>query len=212
MARNIGPVCRLCRREGQKLFLKGSRCLTNKCAFERRGYSPGQHGGQGQFRRGRASDYSVQLREKQKVKRIYGVLERQFRRYFRAAQKHRGLTGQNLLITLESRLDNVVYRLGFADSRAQGRQLVQHGHFMLNGRRTTVPSALVKPGDVIAVREGSTKRAYFKALREELNDRGMPKWLAIDPDQLSARVLALPTREDIDPSIKEQLIVEYYSR
>jgi small subunit ribosomal protein S4 len=212
MARNIGPVCRLCRREGQKLFLKGSRCLTPKCAFERRGYSPGQHGGEGQFRRGRASDYSVQLREKQKVKRIYGVLERQFRRYFRAALKHRGLTGQNLLITLESRLDNVVYRLGFADSRAQARQLVNHGHFTLNGRRTTIPSALVKPGDVIAVREGSDKRAYFKALREDLEERGMPKWLSINPDQLTARVLALPTREDIDPSIQEQLIVEYYSR
>ncbi len=212
MARTIGPVCRLCRREGMKLFLKGSRCLTPKCAFERRGYSPGQHGTEGQFKRGRASDYALQLREKQKVKRMYGVLERQFRRYFRAAQRQRGHTGQNLLIMLESRLDNVVYRLGFAESRAQARQLVQHGHFTLNGRRITIPSALVKPGDVIAVREGSLKRTYFKEIRDKLDERGVPKWLSLNPEQLTARVLALPTREDIDPSIKEQLIVEYYSR
>lgn len=212
MARNIGPVCKLCRREGLKLYLKGSRCMTPKCSFEKRGYAPGQHGQTGQFRRGRASDFALQLREKQRVKRIYGILERQFRRYFRDALRRRGLTGANLLIMLESRLDNVVYRLGFADSRPQARQLVQHGHFTLNGRRTTIPSALVKPGDVVAVREGSRKRPYFKAIRETLDERGMPKWLSLNPDQLSGHVLSLPTREDIDPAIREQLIVEFYSR
>ena len=212
MARYTGPVCKLCRREGEKLFLKGSRCLTPKCAIERRSYPPGQHGRESQFRRGRASDYLLQLREKQKVRRIYGVYERQFSNYFRKAEQRAGLTGSNLLILLESRLDNVVYRLGLADSRAQARQLVLHGHIMLNGRRTNVPSALVSTGDQVSVRPESTKLTYFKALRQDLDDRQVPRWLQLDAKNLSANVLQLPIREDIDVSLNEQLVVEYYSR
>lgn len=168
MARYTGPVCKLCRREGAKLFLKGARCFSPKCAIERRAYPPGQHGRGATFRRRRASDYSRQLREKQKARRIYGVLERQFRRYYREALRRPGVTGENLIILLETRLDNVVYRMGFADSRAQARQLVQHGHVDLNGRRTNASSALVKPGDVVSVRERSRRLKYF--LEQFLND------------------------------------------
>jgi small subunit ribosomal protein S4 len=212
MARYTGPKCKICRREGEKLFLKGSRCLSPKCAIERRNYPPGQHGRESQFRRGRASDYSLQLREKQKVRRIYGVLERQFRRYFREAQQRSGLTGSNLLGILESRLDNVVYRLGFADSRAQARQLVQHGHFNVNGRRTNIPSFIVRPGDEIEVRDGSRKRTYFKDLREYAGDRSAPDWLRRDATKLTGEMVRVPERSDVDYTINEQLVVEYYSR
>ena len=212
MARYTGPVCRLCRREGQKLFLKGARCTSPKCALERRDYPPGQHGQVARFRRGQPTDYFRQLREKQKVKRVYGVLERQFRRYFREALRTPGLTGENLLILLERRLDNVVYRLGFADSRAQARQLVQHGHFTVNGRRVTIPSYLVRPGDQIAVREGSRKRPYFQERAEMLDEMRVPDWLSLNAADLSARVLGMPRREHVDIPINEQLVVEYYSR
>lgn len=212
MARYTGPVCRLCRREGQKLFLKGERCTSPKCALERKDYPAGQHGQVSRFRRQRPSDYYRQLREKQKVRRIYGVLERQFHRYFEEASRRPGLTGEILLILLERRLDNVVYRLGFADSRAQARQLVQHGHFTVNGRRVTIPSYLVSQGDVIAVREGSRKRTYFQGLAQALDERGVPEWLSLDVKGLSARVVGLPRREDVDTPITEQLVVEYYSR
>lgn len=213
MARTIGPVCKLCRREGEKLFLKGSRCLSPKCAIERRAYAPGQHGASSQYRRGRASDYSMQLREKQKARRIYGVLERQFRRYFRMAQRSKGLTGATLLVILEQRLDNVVYRAGFADSRAQARQLVQHGHFDLNGYRADAPSLLVKAGDVVSVHPTSRGAKYFKGLTDDLKNRPpAPGWLSVDPAALSARVVKLPAREEIELPLKEQLIVEYYSR
>lgn len=212
MARYTGPVCRLCRREGEKLFLKGSRCLTPKCSFERRSYPPGQHGREKQFRRGRASDYLLQLREKQKARRVYGVMERQFSRYFGRASQQVGLTGTNLLTLLERRLDNVIYRLGIASSRAQARQLVSHGHIMLNGRKTNVASATVSPGDTISIRSESIGRPYFKVLRQEMDDRRVPRWLSVDVDSLSANVLHMPAREDIDVSLNEQLIVEYYSR
>lgn len=212
MARYTGPVCKLCRREGEKLFLKGSRCLSPKCSFERRSYPPGEHGRDAQFRRGRASDYLLQLREKQKARRIYGIFERQFSRYFKRATQRVGLTGTNLLVILESRMDNVVYRLGYADSRAQARQLVQHGHFMLNGRKTNVPSALVHAGDSISVRPESLRRTYFKDLRQDMDDRQVPAWLSLNTSDLTANVLRLPARDDIDVAINEQLVVEYYSR
>jgi small subunit ribosomal protein S4 len=212
LARYTGPVCRLCRREGEKLFLKGARCLSPKCSFERRAYPPGQHGRENQFRRGRASDFLLQLREKQKARRIYGVLERQFSRYFEKAEKGTGLTGTNLLVILESRLDNVVYRLGLAESRAHARQIVQHGHIMLNGRKTNIPSALVKPGDAISIRPESLRRNYFKELRQDVDDRRVPRWLSLDGANMAAKVLQLPARDDIDVSLNEQLIVEYYSR
>lgn len=186
--------------------------MTPKCSFERRPYAPGQHGRERQFRRGRASDYLLQLREKQKMRRIYGVYERQFSNYFRKAEQRAGLTGSNLLILLESRLDNVVYRLGFADSRNQARQLVQHGHIMLNGRKTNVPSAVVSAGDGVSIRPESLRRTYFKALRQELDDRQVPRWLHLDVKEMSAKVLQRPVREDIDVSLNEQLVVEYYSR
>jgi len=213
MARYTGPVCKLCRREGEKLFLKGDRCVSPKCPFERdRGYPPGDHGRLAQFRRRRTSDYSRQLRAKQKVRRIYGVLERQFRRYFREAERRPGKTGENLLVVLESRLDNVIYRLGFADSRAQARQLVQHGHFVVNGRRTNIPSYLVRPQDRIVVRDGSRERVYFKDRVKLLDEGSVPHWLSLDSNTMESRVLQLPTREDIAASLNEQLIVEYYSR
>ena len=212
MARYTGPVCRLCRREGEKLFLKGERCMSPKCSFERRGYPPGQHGKERQFRRGRASDYLVQLREKQKARRIYGVMERQFRTYFERAEQQAGLTGANLLIQLERRLDNVVYRLGIADSRAQARQLVQHGHVMLNDRKTNIPSALVSTGDTVSIRPQSSRKTYFRVLRQEIDDRRVPRWLMIDGQNLSGNIVSLPNRDDIDVSVNEQLIVEYYSR
>lgn len=212
MARYSGPVCKLCRREGEKLYLKGSRCLSPKCAIEKRNYPPGQHGRESQYRRGRASDYSLQLREKQKVRRIYGVLERQFRRYFREAQQRTGLTGSNLLSILESRLDNVIYRMGFASSRAQARQLVQHGHFDVNGRRTNIPSYIVKPGDEIMVREGSRKRTFFKQMPDFAAEWMPPEWVSRDLSTLRGSMMRLPERKDIDLTINEQLVVEYYSR
>jgi len=213
MARYTGPVCKLCRREGEKLFLKGERCLSPKCPFERdRGYPPGEHGRLARFRRRRESDYSRQLRGKQKVRRVYGVLERQFRRYFRKAERMSGLTGENLLILLESRLDNVVYRLGFADSRPQARQLVQHGHFVVNGRRTNIPSYTVQSQDTITVREGSRKRTYFKDRAKQLDEGAVPGWLSLDAEKMAARVLNPPAREDIEATLNEQLVVEYYSR
>lgn len=213
MARYTGPVCRLCRREGEKLFLKGARCLSPKCAFERRSYPPGQHGKDAQFRRGRGSDYSLQLREKQKARRIYGILERQFIRYFHDALRRPGLTGANLLSILETRLDNVIFRMGWADSRNHARLLVQHGHFEVNGRRTNIPSFLVRPGDLITVREGSRARSYFKELRAYMEDRPpAPEWLDVNGAALQATITRLPERRDIDLPLNEQLIVEYYSR
>ncbi|NPA05841.1 MAG: 30S ribosomal protein S4 [Chloroflexi bacterium] len=213
MGRYLGPVCRLCRREGEKLYLKGAKCFTDKCPFERRKYPPGQHGRVAALRRGRESDFAKQLRAKQRAKRIYGIGERQFRRYFEIATQRRGLTGLNLLQILESRLDNVVYRLGFARSRAEARQLVTHGHFTVNGRRTDVPSYLLSPGDVVAVREGSRKRRFFQEIIPEwAAQRAVPAWLERDLDNLSGRVLRMPERGEIDATINEQLIVEYYSR
>lgn len=212
MARYTQPVCKLCRREGEKLFLKGSRCLTPKCAFERRGFAPGQHGPTMRARRSKASDYSMQLREKQKMRRIYGVLEAQFRRYFREALKRRGVTGSELLILLERRLDNVVYRMGFAPSRAAARQLVSHAHFNVNDHPIDVPSYLVKPGDKIAVREVSRKLTYFKELAADKDAPVTPAWLSADRSTLTGIIHALPKREDIDVQLKEQLVVEYYSR
>jgi small subunit ribosomal protein S4 len=213
MARYTGPVCKLCRREGEKLFLKGARCLSPKCSFERRSYPPGEHGKDAQFRRGRGSDYSLQLREKQKARRVYGILERQFRRYFREAVRRPGLTGSNLLSILESRLDNVIFRLGWADSRNHARQLVQHGHFAVNGRRTNIPSFLVRPGDVITVRDGSRNRKYFKEMRAYMEERPpAPEWLSVDMIAMQGTVGRAPERRDIDIPLNEQLIVEYYSR
>lgn len=212
MAKYSGPVCKLCRREGEKLFLKGSRCFSPKCAFERRGYAPGQHGRSAQFRGRRESDYSRQLRAKQKARRVYGVLERQFRRYYEVSLKRRGMTGLMLLQILESRLDNVVFRLGFAESRAEARLLVTHGHFMVNGRRTDIPSMLVGVGDQITVREGSRRRNYFKDLPAVAETRNVPAWLERDLKTLSGKVLRLPERSEIDANLQEQLIVEYYSR
>lgn len=212
MARYRGPVCKLCRREGEKLFLKGARCYTPKCAFERRGYPPGIHGRSAQFRRRRESDYNRQLRAKQKARRVYGVLERQFRRYYQDSLKRRGLTGLNLLQILESRLDNVVYRLGFAESRAQARLLVTHGHFSVNGRRTDIPSMNLTPGDVVEVRDGSRRRTYFKELPEVAETKNVPSWLGRDIKQLSGSLIRLPERAEIDGNLQEQLIVEYYSR
>ncbi len=215
MAKYLGPVCKLCRREGEKLFLKGERCFSQKCAFERRSFAPGQHGKSGSRSRGgsgRESDYARQLRAKQRARRVYGVLERQFRRYYSRALRRRGLTGLVLLQMLESRLDNVVYRLGYATSRAQARLLVTHGHFMVNGRRTDVPSMLLKAGDVVQVREGSRVGTYFKELLEIADKRNFPAWLTRDLAGLSGTVQRLPERAEIDGSLNEQLIVEYYSR
>ncbi len=221
MAKNIGPDCRLCRREGEKLFLKGERCYTPKCAVERRTYAPGQHGramaggGGGRGKRGgtgRESDYAKQLRAKQKARRVYGIFERQFQRYYSAALKTRGITGLTLLQTLESRLDNVVYRLGYAANRSQARLLVTHGHFTVNGRRTDVPSATLKAGDVVSVREGSRGKTYFKDLAPVAETRNVPAWLSRDLNAFSGSVLRLPERPEIDGNLNEQLIVEYYSR
>ncbi len=212
MAKYRGPVCKLCRREGEKLFLKGGRCFTPKCAFERRGYAPGQHGKSSQFRRKRDSDYSRQLRAKQKARRVYGILERQFRRYYEVSLQRRGLTGLNLLQILESRLDNVVYRLGYADSRAQARLLVTHGHFSVNGRRTDVPSMLVSMNDTVSVRNESRSRTFFKNLPDFAEEKNIPAWLSRDVKGLSGVVLRLPERSEIDGNLQEQLIVEYYSR
>ncbi len=211
MARYTKAVCKLCRREGVKLFLKGERCSSPKCALEKRAYAPGMHGNKQRFRR-KQSDYSLQLREKQKARRIYGVFERQFRRYYRQALRRPGQTGQVLLQILEQRLDNVVYRLGFAESRAQARQLVLHGHFDVNGRKTNIPSFLVKSGDQIAVRERSRKMEFFQTQKEQMAQKRLPGWLSTDYENMAGQVLTLPERSDIDLSLNEQLIVEYYSR
>ena len=212
MAKYLDSVCKLCRREGEKLFLKGQRCYSPKCAFERRGFPPGDHGKDAQFRRRRVSDYSRQLREKQKARRIYSVTEKQFRRYYRAALQRRGVTGENLLQMLERRLDNVVYRLGFAESRAQARVLVTHGHFNVNGRRTDIPSMLVRPGDVVLVRPESRTRTYFKELPALAETRTTPRWLDRDLKDLAGRIVQNPERQDIDANLHEQLIIEFYSR
>ena len=209
MARYNDSVCRLCRREGMKLFLKGERCYTDKCAFERRGYPPGQHG----QRRIKFSDYGIQLREKQKVRRIYGVSERQFRNYFAKADRQKGITGANLLILLERRLDNAIYRLGFATSRQEARQLVGGGHFAVNGRTVSIPSYLVKPNDVIEVKEKSKEMQRIKEAVEGMARRGMPQWLALEKDFLKGTVRAWPDRAELTtPPIQEQLIVELYSK
>jgi small subunit ribosomal protein S4 len=225
MARQTGPVCKLCRREGEKLFLKGDRCFTQKCAIERRAYPPGEHGYEAQFRRRRPTAYGMQFREKQKLRRIYGVLERQFRRYYREALRREGMTGTNLLVILETRLDNIIYRLGLASSRAQARQLVTHGHFDVNGRRCNIPSALLKPGDVVSIHPTSRRLAYFQALTSDDGATLLPAgsgapastespgaWLSFDPSAMSGRVVSLPSREEIDLRVNEQLVVEYYSR
>ena len=211
MARYIGPVCRLCRRDGVKLFLKGERCHTDKCAIETRNFVPGQHGKSRRFR-AKLAGYGVQLREKQKVKRTYGVLENQFRRYFEKAERARGITGETLLQLLERRFDNVVYRLGFATSRPQARQLVRHGHFTVNGSKVDIPSFSVKPGDVVAVRSSSEKNVMIVHAMEEVKGRGIPEWLQLKADQPSATIKSLPTREQINLPVQEQLIVELYSK
>ncbi|MGQ9531610.1 MAG: 30S ribosomal protein S4 [Desulfotomaculales bacterium] len=208
MARHTGPRCRLCRREGIKLYLKGDRCYTRRCALERRGYAPGQHG----HARKKTTEYGMQLREKQKAKRIYGVLEAQFRNYFERAERQTGITGENLLRFLERRLDNVVYRAGLAASRSEARQLVRHGHFTVNGRRVDIPSYLVRPGDVIALRERSRNSVRIKELVERAADQRPPAWLSYDAERAEVRVLALPTRDQIDVPVQEHLIVELYSR
>jgi small subunit ribosomal protein S4 len=209
MARYIGPVCRLCRREGMKLFLKGERCYSDKCAIEKRNVPPGQHG---RARRAKIVGYGIQLREKQKVKRTYGVLENQFRRYFEAADRQKGITGQLLLQMLERRLDNVVYRLGFATSRAQGRQLVRHGHFTVNGRKVDIPSYQIRQGEVVAVRASSVENVTIQHAVEEVKGRGIPEWLTMEATGLAGRVSQLPTREQINLPVEEQLIVELYSK
>ncbi|MEI7988103.1 MAG: 30S ribosomal protein S4 [Chloroflexota bacterium] len=212
MAKYREPVCRLCRREGGKLFLKGERCFSAKCAFDRRAYAPGPHGRGEQYRHRRESDFARQLRAKQKARRIYGVLERQFHRYYVESLHRRGMTGLNLLQVLESRLDNVVYRLGLAESRSQARQLVNHGHFMVNGRKTNIPSLMVSIGDKIMVRPSSCARTYFKELPAVAEARNVPMWLSRDLKTFSGDVLRLPERSEIDGILDEQLIVEYYSR
>ena len=208
MARYTGAVCRLCRREGQKLFLKGDRCYTDKCAVERRAYAPGMHGN---ARNKKLSEYGVQLREKQKARRYYGVLESQFAEYFEMASKRKGMTGENLLAILESRLDNVVYRLGFAMSRAEARQLVRHGHFTVNGKKVNIPSSLVSVGETIELKDSSRSLDKFKGALEANASRVVPKWLEMDKNNV-AKVVAVPAREDIDLPIEEHLIVELYSK
>ncbi|MCY4076314.1 MAG: 30S ribosomal protein S4 [Acidobacteria bacterium] len=209
MARYVGPVCRLCRREGMKLFLKGERCYGEKCAIERRNVPPGQHG---KGRKAKLIGYGLQLREKQRVKRMYGVLERQFRRYFETADRKKGITGEILLQLLESRLDNVVYRLGFATSRAQARQLVRHGHFLVNDRRADVPSYLLRAGDRVVVKPASAKNPAIQYAMEEVKGRGVPEWLELDGAGPSGRLVAVPTREQLGLPVQEQLIVELYSK
>jgi small subunit ribosomal protein S4 len=208
MARYTGPVCKLCRREGVKLFLKGDKCMT-KCTLERRSSRPGQHG-TGRARK--ESGYAKQLREKQRVRRTYGVLERQFRKTYNMAARRPGKTSENLLQVLEMRLDNLVYRLGFADSRAQARQLVNHGHFAVNGRKTDIPSFIAKPNDVISVRERSKGLEYFKTRALLLAQKGVPVWLSLDINELSGRVLSLPSRNELELPFDEQMVVEYYQR
>ncbi len=214
MARYTGPVCRICRREGLKLYLKGERCLSPKCPIVQRqpmrNFPPGQHG---QKRSRRPSEYGIQLREKQKIRKMYGVLEGQFRRHFDEAERRGGVTGENLLQILEMRLDNVVYRLGYADSRKQARQIVRHGHFTVNGRKTNIPSFIVKPEDMIAVRAQSREREYFKIVVETAGSKPVPVWLTRDMESLSGRVVNAPARDQIEiPPLNEQLVVEFYSR
>lgn len=208
MARYTGPVCRLCRREGMKLFLKGDRCYTEKCAFEKRSYAPGQHG----QRRSKLSEYGMQLREKQKARRIYGIGEGQFRKYFVEADRRKGVTGETLLVQLEQRFDNIVFRSGFTDTRAQARQMVRHNHFTVNGRKANIPSMLLKAGDVVQLKDKSKKSPVIKELTEKFAQRNVPEWISQDAENLSAKILELPTRENIDVPISEQLIVELYSR
>lgn len=211
MARYTDARCRLCRREEMKLFLKGDRCFSDKCAFERRGYAPGQHG-QGRKGRIKVSDYGVRLREKQRVRRIYGLQEAQFRKYFQIADRQKGKTGENFLSLLERRLDNVVYRMGFAESRAQGRQLVLHRHFTVNGRLVNIPSYIVKVGDVISVRRGEKIAPCILNAIEAIARRGVPDWIELDAESRTGKVLRLPERRDVTLPIQEQLIVEFYSR
>ena len=208
MARYTGPACKLCRREGKKLYLKGERCTSGKCALERRSTAPGQHGAA----KKKMGEYGVQLREKQATRRYYGVLEKQFKNYYAEADRKEGMTGENLLVLLERRLDNTVYRMGLAESHKEARQLVLHAHFTLNGKKVNVPSILVKPGDVIAVKETSRSSAKFKALAEALESKTAPKWLDVDKTNLQAKVVSMPAREDIDFDFNEQLIVELYSK
>lgn len=208
MARYTGAVCRICRREGTKLFLKGERCYSDKCSFTSRGYAPGQHG----QNRKKVSEYGLQLREKQKVRRYYGVLEGQFFKYFEMAERKQGMTGPNLLSICETRLDNVVYRLGLASSRAEARQLVVHGHYTVNGKRVNVPSYLIKAGDAIAVCDKSRSSDKIKAVVEANGARPVPMWLDLDRENLEAKVLRLPNRDDIDYEVQENLIVELYSK
>lgn len=208
MAKYTGPSCRLCRREGEKLFLKGDRCYSEKCAMKNnRAFAPGQHG----QKRKKASPYSVQLREKQKTKRIYGLLEKQFHMYYKKAEKMRGVTGENMLMLLETRLDNVVYRMGIGDSRMQARQIVNHGHITVNGKRVDIPSYLIKVGDEIAVKENKISNAYFTDLKAS-TFKPQVKWLEFDSTSLKGKIIALPTREDIDMNIAEHMIVELYSK
>jgi len=209
MARYVGPMCRLCRREGMKLFLKGERCYGEKCAIERRNVPPGQHG---KGRRARMAGYGLQLREKQRLKRMYGILEGQFRRYFKEADRRRGVTGETLLQLLEGRLDNVVYRLGLATSRPQARQLVRHGHFTVNGRRADVPSYALRAGDQVEVRPSSAKNPAILYAMEEVKGRGIPEWLEMDGEKLVGRLASMPTRDQLNLPIQEQLIVELYSK
>ena len=211
MARHTDAVCKLCRREGQKLFLKGERCLTPKCAIETRNFPPGDHGRKATFRR-KTSDFGTQLREKQKARRVYGVMEKQFRRYFQEASRRTGLTGATLLSLLESRLDNVVYRLGFADSRAQARQLVCHGHFTVNSTKTDIPSFQVSVGDVVAVRSNSRTNPYFRDRAQTMQSSNVPGWLNVNLSEMGGSMVTAPGREDIEIPLNEQLIVEYYSR
>ncbi len=208
MARYRGSVCRLCRRENMKLFLKGDRCYSDKCAFDRRGYPPGQHG----QRRGKNSDYGIQLREKQKVRRIYGISEKQFRLMFQAADRQKGVTGTNLLSNLERRLDNVVYRLGFVNSRTQGRHFVKHSHFLVNGKKVNIPSYLVKKDDVIQLRDTSKSVQVINDALGAVVRRGVPQWMSLDKDNLKGVISGMPAREDITIPIQEQLIVELYSK
>lgn len=208
MARYVDSVCRLCRREGLKLFLKGERCYTDKCAIERRNYPPGDHG----QARTKFSEYAIQLREKQKLRRIYGVLEKQFRRYFRASERSRGITGETLLVTLERRLDNMVYRMGFANSRADGRQLVRHGHCQVNGRKVNIPSCLLKVGDVVTIRDKSRQMGRVTGALEASQRRGIPDWLDVDRQAFTGCVKALPARADLTMPINEKLVVELYSK
>lgn len=208
MARYIDACCKLCRREGEKLFLKGERCYTDKCSISRRSYASGQHGQQ----RKKQSEYGLQLREKQKIRRYYGVLERQFRNYFDTAAQKRGVTGELLLQLLERRLDNVIYRLGLATSRPEARQLVNHGHFLVNGKKVNIPSYLVKMGDVVSVKESIKKSTKFEEIRDITGGKVVPEWLEMDSENLVGKVAALPTRDDIDLPISEHLVVELYSK